>query len=435
MSILLCNCVTTYAARNMGFLYRCLDSMNLNDTTEVALIIHVDDYDESKYGEIVPGKDRCVGHLLKRRILVDQIRLKYNISQLVVLVSKTRFNVSESRNKMIEYCYHHFNDSFIRFVDDDDMSTPLNFIVRTIHEELAKDKNTKVIKGLMAISSTKVGASYDTTYNKDKPLFKYRFQHQSKKFVHSLPMFIFKDAHTTIFHTSLHMITFPNFIPNEDLMWNYFLFLYCLENNIKVSIVDELMYFITGHSNSWIDNNRFKINTSHFSQYEKYIKNIDWILVSIKCRQRLSEHYAICHDGYFRVNSKFDRSDIDYMVDYRDFVHRCNTDKSWQPSSKILNYDVTTSLLYIMSELDGDNYKKYTMFYPRVYLDKYRIILPYLTPNKNRLELLNRAFNNFNTIYDQRDIDIVFNRLMNKSNDVISYELIKDIITNNNSTS
>lgn len=434
MSILLCNCVTTYAGQNIKLLYRCLDSMVLNETTEVVLIIHVDNYDAEKFKN--ESKLEYVGHFIKSRSLVDQIRLKYNIDQLVILVSRTRLNVSGSRNKMIDYCRRHYNNSFIRFVDDDDISIPLNFIVKIIHEELAKDNNIKVIKGLMAISSTKKGSQYDTVYNKSKPLFKYRFQHQSKKFVHSLPMFIFKDAHTTIFHTSLHMIQFPDFIPNEDLIWNYFLFLYCLENNIRVSIVDELMYYITGHSNSWVDNNRFKINTSHFNQYEKYIKNIDWILISIKCRQRLLEHFALFHENcvdYLYRKDQYDQSKIEYMVDYKDFIRKIgNCKNAWIPSSKILNYDVTTSLLYIMSEHDCDDNKRYTMFYPKAHLDKYRFILPYLSSNESRLKLLNKVFNDFSIEYNQQDIDVVLNRLMNKSDDVVSYELIKEIINKNN---
>ena len=233
----------------------------------------------------------------------------------------------------------------------------------------------------------------------------------------SFPLFVFKDCHTTIFHTSLTMIEFPDFIPNEDLMWNYFLFLYCLENNIRVKVVDKVTYHITGHSNSWIDDSKLDITPEKFKCYEKYVRNINWIIVAIKCRQKLSEHYAFCQDDMISgLKGPYIINDIKYRVNYSEFAKK---QRKWHISSKLLNYDITTSLLYLLSERENKNRMYYTVFMRKKKSD---------LNDKYRIKLLNRGFNNLYTVYDDQLIKRALKRLKKKSSVIISYNRIYEII-------
>ena len=213
------------------------------------------------------------------------------------------------------------------------------------------------------------------------------------------------------------MIEFPDFIPNEDLMWNYFLFLYCLENNIRVKVVDKVTYHITGHSNSWIDDSKLDITPEKFKRYEKYVRNINWIIVAIKCRQKLSEHYAFCQDDMISgLKGPYIINDIKYRVNYSEFAKK---QRKWHISSKLLNYDITTSLLYLLSERENKNRMYYTVFMRKKKSD---------LNDKYRIKLLNRGFNNLYTVYDDQLIKRALKRLKKKSSVIISYNRIYEII-------
>ena len=427
--ILLCNCITTYAQRDINLLFKCIDSLHIDDTNDAALLIHIDNYidpNEYEYSE------NMVGYWHAHHHFIDEIVLKYNTIAFIPLVTDHRINVSESRNKLMRACKKYYDGAFVRFIDDDDISEPSIKITNMIRQQLKLDDSIKIIKTLMmtmirddvksipkygdksnsksnSISNSKSGDKSNSISNA-----KSGDKSNSKS---SFPLFVFKDCHTTIFHTSLTMIEFPDFIPNEDLMWNYFLFLYCLENNIRVKVVDKVTYHITGHSNSWIDDSKLDITPEKFKCYEKYVRNINWIIVAIKCRQKLSEHYAFCQDDMISgLKGPYIINDIKYRVNYSEFAKK---QRKWHISSKLLNYDITTSLLYLLSERENKNRMYYTVFTRKKKSD---------LNDKYRIKLLNRGFNNLYTVYDDQLIKRALKRLKKKSSVIISYNRIYEII-------
>ena len=428
--ILLCNCITTYAQRDINLLFKCIDSLHIDDTNDAALLIHIDNYidpNEYEYSE------NMVGYWHAHHHFIDEIVLKYNTIAFIPLVTDHRINVSESRNKLMRACKKYYDGAFVRFIDDDDISEPSIKITNMIRQQLKLDNSIKIIKTLMMTmirddvksipkygdkSNSKSNAKHDDRFGDDKSNSitnsKSGDKSNSKS---SFPLFVFKDCHTTIFHTSLTMIEFPDFIPNEDLMWNYFLFLYCLENNIRVKVVDKVTYHITGHSNSWIDDSKLDITPEKFKCYEKYVRNINWIIVAIKCRQKLSEHYAFCQDDMISgLKGPYIINDIKYRVNYSEFAKK---QRKWHISSKLLNYDITTSLLYLLSERENKNRMYYTVFTRKKKSD---------LNDKYRIKLLNRGFNNLYTVYDDQLIKRALKRLKKKSSVIISYNRIYEII-------
>ena len=512
--ILLCNCITTYAQRDINLLFKCIDSLHIDDTNDAALLIHIDNYidpNEYEYSE------NMVGYWHAHHHFIDEIVLKYNTIAFIPLVTDHRINVSESRNKLMRACKKYYDGAFVRFIDDDDISEPSIKITNMIRQQLKLDDSIKIIKTLMmtmirddvksipkygdksnsksgdksnsisnaksnsisnsksgdksnsisnaksgdksnsitnsksnaksgdksnSITNSKSNAKHDDRFDDDKSNSisnsksnsisnsksgdksnsksgdksnsKSGDKSNSKS---SFPLFVFKDCHTTIFHTSLTMIEFPDFIPNEDLMWNYFLFLYCLENNIRVKVVGKVTYHITGHSNSWIDDSKLDITPEKFKCYEKYVRNINWIIVAIKCRQKLSEHYAFCQDDMISgLKGPYIINDIKYRVNYSEFAKK---QRKWHISSKLLNYDITTSLLYLLSERENKNRMYYTVFMRKKKSD---------LNDKYRIKLLNRGFNNLYTVYDDQLIKRALKRLKKKSSVIISYNRIYEII-------
>ena len=407
--ILLCNCITTYAQRDINLLFKCIDSLHIDDTNDAALLIHIDNYidpNEYEYSE------NMVGYWHAHHHFIDEIVLKYNTIAFIPLVTDHRINVSESRNKLMRACKKYYDGAFVRFIDDDDISEPSIKITNMIRRQLKLDNSIKIIKTLM-MTMIRDDVKSIPKYG-DKSNAKSGDKSNSKS---SFPLFVFKDCHTTIFHTSLTMIEFPDFIPNEDLMWNYFLFLYCLENNIRVKVVDKVTYHITGHSNSWIDDSKLDITPEKFKCYEKYVRNINWIIVAIKCRQKLSEHYAFCQDDMISgLKGPYIINDIKYRVNYSEFAKK---QRKWHISSKLLNYDITTSLLYLLSERENKNRMYYTVFTRKKKSD---------LNDKYRIKLLNRGFNNLYTVYDDQLIKRALKRLKKKSSVIISYNRIYEII-------
>ena len=407
--ILLCNCITTYAQRDINLLFKCIDSLHIDDTNDAALLIHIDNYidpNEYEYSE------NMVGYWHAHHHFIDEIVLKYNTIAFIPLVTDHRINVSESRNKLMRACKKYYDGAFVRFIDDDDISEPSIKITNMIRQQLKLDNSIKIIKTLM-MTMIRDDVKSIPKYG-DKSNSKSGDKSNSKS---SFPLFVFKDCHTTIFHTSLTMIEFPDFIPNEDLMWNYFLFLYCLENNIRVKVVDKVTYHITGHSNSWIDDSKLDITPEKFKCYEKYVRNINWIIVAIKCRQKLSEHYAFCQDDMISgLKGPYIINDIKYRVNYSEFAKK---QRKWHISSKLLNYDITTSLLYLLSERENKNRMYYTVFTRKKKSD---------LNDKYRIKLLNRGFNNLYTVYDDQLIKRALKRLKKKSSVIISYNRIYEII-------
>ena len=407
--ILLCNCITTYAQRDINLLFKCIDSLHIDDTNDAALLIHIDNYidpNEYEYSE------NMVGYWHAHHHFIDEIVLKYNTIAFIPLVTDHRINVSESRNKLMRACKKYYDGAFVRFIDDDDISEPSIKITNMIRQQLKLDDSIKIIKTLM-MTMIRDDVKSIPKYG-DKSNSKSGDKSNSKS---SFPLFVFKDCHTTIFHTSLTMIEFPDFIPNEDLMWNYFLFLYCLENNIRVKVVDKVTYHITGHSNSWIDDSKLDITPEKFKCYEKYVRNINWIIVAIKCRQKLSEHYAFCQDDMISgLKGPYIINDIKYRVNYSEFAKK---QRKWHISSKLLNYDITTSLLYLLSERENKNRMYYTVFTRKKKSD---------LNDKYRIKLLNRGFNNLYTVYDDQLIKRALKRLKKKSSVIISYNRIYEII-------
>ena len=436
--ILLCNCITTYAQRDINLLFKCIDSLHIDDTNDAALLIHIDNYidpNEYEYSE------NMVGYWHAHHHFIDEIVLKYNTIAFIPLVTDHRINVSESRNKLMRACKKYYDGAFVRFIDDDDISEPSIKITNMIRQQLKLDNSIKIIKTLMMTmirddvksipkygdksnsksgdkSNSKSNAKHDDRFDDDKTNSKSNDKSNSiTNSKSSFPLFVFKDCHTTIFHTSLTMIEFPDFIPNEDLMWNYFLFLYCLENNIRVKVVDKVTYHITGHSNSWIDDSKLDITPEKFKCYEKYVRNINWIIVAIKCRQKLSEHYAFCQDDIISgLKGPYIINDIKYRVNYSEFAKK---QRKWHISSKLLNYDITTSLLYLLSERENKNRMYYTVFTRKKKSD---------LNDKYRIKLLNRGFNNLYTVYDDQLIKRALKRLKKKSSVIISYNRIYEII-------
>ena len=439
--ILLCNCITTYAQRDINLLFKCIDSLHIDDTNDAALLIHIDNYidpNEYEYSE------NMVGYWHAHHHFIDEIVLKYNTIAFIPLVTDHRINVSESRNKLMRACKKYYDGAFVRFIDDDDISEPSIKITNMIRRQLKLDNSIKIIKTLMttmirddvksipkygdksnaksgdksnSITNSKSNAkSGDKSNAKSNPISNAKSGDKSNT-KSSFPLFVFKDCHTTIFHTSLTMIEFPDFIPNEDLMWNYFLFLYCLENNIRVKVVDKVTYHITGHSNSWIDDSKLDITPEKFKCYEKYVRNINWIIIAIKCRQKLSEHYAFCQDDMISgLKGPYIINDIKYRVNYSEFAKK---QRKWHISSKLLNYDITTSLLYLLSERENKNRMYYTVFMRKKKSD---------LNDKYRIKLLNRGFNNLYTVYDDQLIKRALKRLKKKSSVIISYNRIYEII-------
>ena len=440
--ILLCNCITTYAQRDINLLFKCIDSLHIDDTNDAALLIHIDNYidpNEYEYSE------NMVGYWHAHHHFIDEIVLKYNTIAFIPLVTDHRINVSESRNKLMRACKKYYDGAFVRFIDDDDISEPSIKITNMIRQQLKLDDSIKIIKTLMmtmirddvksipkygdksnsksgdksnSISNAKSGddKSNSITNSITNSISNAKSGDKSNS-KSSFPLFVFKDCHTTIFHTSLTMIEFPDFIPNEDLMWNYFLFLYCLENNIRVKVVDKVTYHITGHSNSWIDDSKLDITPEKFKCYEKYVRNINWIIVAIKCRQKLSEHYAFCQDDMISgLKGPYIINDIKYRVNYSEFAKK---QRKWHISSKLLNYDITTSLLYLLSERENKNRMYYTVFMRKKKSD---------LNDKYRIKLLNRGFNNLYTVYDDQLIKRALKRLKKKSSVIISYNRIYEII-------
>ena len=415
--ILLCNCITTYAQRDINLLFKCIDSLHIDDTNDAALLIHIDNYidpNEYEYSE------NMVGYWHAHHHFIDEIVLKYNTIAFIPLVTDHRINVSESRNKLMRACKKYYDGAFVRFIDDDDISEPSIKITNMIRQQLKLDDSIKIIKTLMMtmirddVKSIPKYGDKSNSKSGDKSNSKSGDKSNSKS---SFPLFVFKDCHTTIFHTSLTMIEFPDFIPNEDLMWNYFLFLYCLENNIRVKVVDKVTYHITGHSNSWIDDSKLDITPEKFKCYEKYVRNINWIIVAIKCRQKLSEHYAFCQDDMISgLKGPYIINDIKYRVNYSEFAKK---QRKWHISSKLLNYDITTSLLYLLSERENKNRMYYTVFTRKKKSD---------LNDKYRIKLLNRGFNNLYTVYDDQLIKRALKRLKKKSSVIISYNRIYEII-------
>ena len=488
--ILLCNCITTYAQRDINLLFKCIDSLHIDDTNDAALLIHIDNYidpNEYEYSE------NMVGYWHAHHHFIDEIVLKYNTIAFIPLVTDHRINVSESRNKLMRACKKYYDGAFVRFIDDDDISEPSIKITNMIRQQLKLDNSIKIIKTLMmtmirddvksipkygdksnsksnaksgdksnsisnakscdksnSISNAKSNAKHDDRFGDDKSnsitnsksnsitnsksnsISNSKSGDKSNSKSNSIsnsksgdksnskssfPLFVFKDCHTTIFHTSLTMIEFPDFIPNEDLMWNYFLFLYCLENNIRVKVVDKVTYHITGHSNSWIDDSKLDITPEKFKCYEKYVRNINWIIIAIKCRQKLSEHYAFCQDDMISgLKGPYIINDIKYRVNYSEFAKK---QRKWHISSKLLNYDITTSLLYLLSERENKNRMYYTVFTRKKKSD---------LNDKYRIKLLNRGFNNLYTVYDDQLIKRALKRLKKKSSVIISYNRIYEII-------
>ena len=440
--ILLCNCITTYAQRDINLLFKCIDSLHIDDTNDAALLIHIDNYidpNEYEYSE------NMVGYWHAHHHFIDEIVLKYNTIAFIPLVTDHRINVSESRNKLMRACKKYYDGAFVRFIDDDDISEPSIKITNMIRQQLKLDNSIKIIKTLMmtmirddvksipkygdksnsksgdksnSITNAKSGddKSNSITNSITNSISNAKSGDKSNT-KSSFPLFVFKDCHTTIFHTSLTMIEFPDFIPNEDLMWNYFLFLYCLENNIRVKVVDKVTYHITGHSNSWIDDSKLDITPEKFKCYEKYVRNINWIIVAIKCRQKLSEHYAFCQDDMISgLKGPYIINDIKYRVNYSEFAKK---QRKWHISSKLLNYDITTSLLYLLSERENKNRMYYTVFMRKKKSD---------LNDKYRIKLLNRGFNNLYTVYDDQLIKRALKRLKKKSSVIISYNRIYEII-------
>ena len=436
--ILLCNCITTYAQRDINLLFKCIDSLHIDDTNDAALLIHIDNYidpNEYEYSE------NMVGYWHAHHHFISEIVLKYNTIAFIPLVTDHRINVSESRNKLMRACKKYYDGAFVRFIDDDDISEPSIKITNMIRQQLKLDNSIKIIKTLMmtmirddvksipkygdksnaksgdksnSISNAKSGDDKSNSITNSISNAKSGDNSNTKS---SFPLFVFKDCHTTIFHTSLTMIEFPDFIPNEDLMWNYFLFLYCLENNIRVKVVDKVTYPITGHSNSWIDDSKLDITPEKFKRYEKYVRNINWIIVAIKCRQKLSEHYAFCQDDMISgLKGPYIINDIKYRVNYSEFAKK---QRKWHISSKLLNYDITTSLLYLLSERENKNRMYYTVFTRKKKSD---------LNDKYRIKLLNRGFNNLYTVYDDQLIKRALKRLKKKSSVIISYNRIYEII-------
>ena len=432
--ILLCNCITTYAQRDINLLFKCIDSLHIDDTNDAALLIHIDNYidpNEYEYSE------NMVGYWHAHHHFIDEIVLKYNTIAFIPLVTDHRINVSESRNKLMRACKKYYDGAFVRFIDDDDISEPSIKITNMIRQQLKLDNSIKIIKTLMMTmirddvksipkygdkSNAKSGDKSNTISNaksgdKSNSITNAKSGDDKSNSKSSFPLFVFKDCHTTIFHTSLTMIEFPDFIPNEDLMWNYFLFLYCLENNIRVKVVDKVTYHITGHSNSWIDDSKLDITPEKFKCYEKYVRNINWIIVAIKCRQKLSEHYAFCQDDMISgLKGPYIINDIKYRVNYSEFAKKQH---KWHISSKLLNYDITTSLLYLFSERENKNRMYYTVFTRKKKSD---------LNDKYRIKLLNRGFNNLYTVYDDQLIKRALKRLKKKSSVIISYNRIYEII-------
>ena len=436
--ILLCNCITTYAQRDINLLFKCIDSLHIDDTNDAALLIHIDNYidpNEYEYSE------NMVGYWHAHHHFIDEIVLKYNTIAFIPLVTDHRINVSESRNKLMRACKKYYDGAFVRFIDDDDISEPSIKITNMIRQQLKLDNSIKIIKTLMMTmirddvksipkygdksnsksgdkSNSKSNTKHDDRFGDDKSNSITNSKSNSiSNSKSSFPLFVFKDCHTTIFHTSLTMIEFPDFIPNEDLMWNYFLFLYCLENNIRVKVVDKVTYHITGHSNSWIDDSKLDITPEKFKCYEKYVRNINWIIVAIKCRQKLSEHYAFCQDDMISgLKGPYIINDIKYRVNYSEFAKK---QRKWHISSKLLNYDITTSLLYLLSERENKNRMYYTVFTRKKKSD---------LNDKYRIKLLNRGFNNLYTVYDDQLIKRALKRLKKKSSVIISYNRIYEII-------
>lgn len=431
--ILLCNCITTYAQRDINLLFKCIDSLHIDDTNDAALLIHIDNYidpNEYEYSE------NMVGYWHAHHHFIDEIVLKYNTIAFIPLVTDHRINVSESRNKLMRACKKYYDGAFVRFIDDDDISEPSIKITNMIRQQLKLDNSIKIIKTLMTTmirddvkSIPKYGdKSNSKSGDKSNSISNSKYGDKSNSISNaksgdksntksSFPLFVFKDCHTTIFHTSLTMIEFPDFIPNEDLMWNYFLFLYCLENNIRVKVVDKVTYHITGHSNSWIDDSKLDITPEKFKCYEKYVRNINWIIVAIKCRQKLSEHYAFCQDDMISgLKGPYIINDIKYRVNYSEFAKK---QRKWHISSKLLNYDITTSLLYLLSERENKNRMYYTVFTRKKKSD---------LNDKYRIKLLNRGFNNLYTVYDDQLIKRALKRLKKKSSVIISYNRIYEII-------
>ena len=411
--ILLCNCITTYAQRDINLLFKCIDSLHIDDTNDAALLIHIDNYidpNEYEYSE------NMVGYWHAHHHFIDEIVLKYNTIAFIPLVTDHRINVSESRNKLMRACKKYYDGAFVRFIDDDDISEPSIKITNMIRQQLKLDNSIKIIKTLMMTMIRDDVKSIPKYGDKSNSISNAKSGDKSNT-KSSFPLFVFKDCHTTIFHTSLTMIEFPDFIPNEDLMWNYFLFLYCLENNIRVKVVDKVTYHITGHSNSWIDDSKLDITPEKFKCYEKYVRNINWIIVAIKCRQKLSEHYAFCQDDMISgLKGPYIINDIKYRVNYSEFAKK---QRKWHISSKLLNYDITTSLLYLLSERENKNRMYYTVFMRKKKSD---------LNDKYRIKLLNRGFNNLYTVYDDQLIKRALKRLKKKSSVIISYNRIYEII-------
>ena len=427
--ILLCNCITTYAQRDINLLFKCIDSLHIDDTNDAALLIHIDNYidpNEYEYSE------NMVGYWHAHHHFIDEIVLKYNTIAFIPLVTDHRINVSESRNKLMRACKKYYDGAFVRFIDDDDISEPSIKITNMIRQQLKLDNSIKIIKTLMMTmirddvksipkygdkSNAKSGDKSNAKSGDKSNSISNAKSGDKSNTKSSFPLFVFKDCHTTIFHTSLTMIEFPDFIPNEDLMWNYFLFLYCLENNIRVKVVDKVTYHITGHSNSWIDDSKLDITPEKFKCYEKYVRNINWIIVAIKCRQKLSEHYAFCQDDMISgLKGPYIINDIKYRVNYSEFAKK---QRKWHISSKLLNYDITTSLLYLLSERENKNRMYYTVFTRKKKSD---------LNDKYRIKLLNRGFNNLYTVYDDQLIKRALKRLKKKSSVIISYNRIYEII-------
>ena len=411
--ILLCNCITTYAQRDINLLFKCIDSLHIDDTNDAALLIHIDNYidpNEYEYSE------NMVGYWHAHHHFIDEIVLKYNTIAFIPLVTDHRINVSESRNNLMRACKKYYDGAFVRFIDDDDISEPSIKITNMIRQQLKLDNSIKIIKTLMMTMIRDDVKSIPKYGDKSNSISNAKSGDKSNS-KSSFPLFVFKDCHTTIFHTSLTMIEFPDFIPNEDLMWNYFLFLYCLENNIRVKVVDKVTYHITGHSNSWIDDSKLDITPEKFKCYEKYVRNINWIIVAIKCRQKLSEHYAFCQDDMISgLKGPCIINDIKYRVNYSEFAKK---QRKWHISSKLLNYDITTSLLYLLSERENKNRMYYTVFMRKKKSD---------LNDKYRIKLLNRGFNNLYTVYDDQLIKRALKRLKKKSSVIISYNRIYEII-------
>ena len=431
--ILLCNCITTYAQRDINLLFKCIDSLHIDDTNDAALLIHIDNYidpNEYEYSE------NMVGYWHAHHHFINEIVLKYNTIAFIPLVTDHRINVSESRNKLMRACKKYYDGAFVRFIDDDDISEPSIKITNMIRQQLKLDNSIKIIKTLMttmirddvksipkygdksnSMSCDKSNSKSNSITNSITNSISNAKSGDNSNTKSSFPLFVFKDCHTTIFHTSLTMIEFPDFIPNEDLMWNYFLFLYCLENNIRVKVVDKVTYHITGHSNSWIDDSKLDITPEKFKCYEKYVRNINWIIVAIKCRQKLSEHYAFCQDDMISgLKGPYIINDIKYRVNYSEFAKK---QRKWHISSKLLNYDITTSLLYLLSERENKNRMYYTVFMRKKKSD---------LNDKYRIKLLNRGFNNLYTVYDDQLIKRALKRLKKKSSVIISYNRIYEII-------